>query len=80
MRWWRLGDKGLGVSGQDEDRVAVLEVRGIGRRSAVKPMKRQASIIAVWREERRALLWADAHGRGYWTARDFAYKSGQSDE
>lgn len=57
--------EGLNVSGQEEERVAVLEVRGIGRRAAVKPMKRQASISAVRREERRALSWADAHGKGY---------------
>jgi hypothetical protein len=57
--------EGLNVSGQDEERVAVLEVMGIGRRAAVRPLKRQASISAVWREERRALSWADAHGKGY---------------
>jgi hypothetical protein len=63
---WAIEEKGLGVSGQEEaERVAVLEVMGIGRRAAVKPMKRQASISAVWREERRALSWADAHVEGY---------------
>jgi hypothetical protein len=47
------------------ERVSVLEVVGIGRGAAVKPMKRQASISAVSREERRALSGADAHEKGY---------------
>lgn len=60
------GKEGLNVTGQDEvQRVAVLEDAGIGRRAAVKPMERQASISAVWREERRALLWAAAPDVGY---------------
>jgi hypothetical protein len=64
------------------ERVAALEVEGIGRRAAtvVEPLKRQASISAVWREERRALSWADALDVGYWAPRSFAYKSERSHE
>lgn len=48
-------------------RVAVLDDVGIGRGAATvaRPLKRQASISAVWREERRAALSAEAHGVWY---------------